>query len=88
MRGGGQQQQVVAGPAERPAGVADRYARQRLGEPVSLGLLDGEVGLAVRTELVSLVEDAEVVGLDAGLLEPGEGLLARQGIDADDDAGR
>ena len=85
VRRGGQQQQVVAGPVERPAGVADRDARQRLGDPVAVGLADGEVGLAVRAELVGLVEDDQVVGLDAGLLEPGERALAGQGVDADDE---
>ncbi len=36
-------------------------------------------------ELVALVEDAEVVGLDGGFLEPGEGAVAGERVDADDD---
>ncbi len=81
---GRQQQQVGAGPVQRPAGLAGRDAGQGLGDPIAVGLADGEVGLTVGPELVGLVEDGQVVGLDTRLLEPGEGPLAGQGIDADD----
>ena len=85
MGRGGQKQQVRGGPVECPAGVADLDARERLGDPVAVRLADREVGLAVGPELVALVEDAEVVGLDGGFLKPGEGAFAGEGIDADDD---
>ena len=90
VRRGRQQQQVVAGPRERPPRNAPRDTRQRLGDAVAVGLADGEVGLAVGAELVRLVEDAEVIRFDSGILKPGERAIAPEGIDADDDqvAGR
>ena len=72
-------------PVESPARVTDLDPRERLGDPVTVGLANRKVGLAVGPELVALVEDAEVVGLDRGLLEPSKRSFAREGIDADDD---
>ena len=75
----------VAAQSSAQRGSPPGIARERLGDPITVRLADREVGLAVGRELVALVEDAQVVGLDRGFLEPGEGSLAGQRIDADDE---
>ncbi len=67
-----------------PAGVAELDAHERFGDPVAIRLADREVRLPVGPELVALVEDAEVVGLDRGFLKPGERAFAGERVDADD----
>ena len=90
VRRRGQQQDVRGRPAQLPPRVVRGESGERLGEPVAVGLADGEVRLAVGGQFVGLVEHDEVVGPGgpggAGLAQAGERPLPGQGIDADDHA--
>ena len=82
-----QQQEVGGRPAEVPPRPVGRQARQRLGEAVAVGLVDGEVLTPVGGQLVRLVEDHEVVRRRprrGGVAQPSERALAGQRVDADD----
>ncbi len=72
-------------PSRGPSGVAGLGAGERLGDAVAIGLADREVGLTVGPELVALVKDTKVIRLDGRFLEPGEGAIAGERIDTDDD---
>ena len=86
VRSGRQQQQVLRGPRELPPIlVVGLGAGQGLGQPVAARLAHPEVRLTVRRQLVSLVEDDEVVGVGLRVLEVAEHALPGQGVDADDD---
>ena len=86
VRRGGEQQQMVGCPRQRPRLIQAADAGQGLGQAVAIGLADAQVVAAVGRQLVGLVEDHQVVGHDAWLLQAGEHLRARQRVDADDDA--
>ena len=84
MGRGGQKEHVMGVPIEMPARAAIRGAREGLGEPVALGLSDGEVRLPTCREFVCLIEDNKIVGLDIRFLEPGEHPGASQSVHTDD----
>ena len=85
-----QQQYVRRRPADAPPFVVHREPGQRFGESVALGLADAGIRIAVGGQLVGLVEHHEVVGARGTrghrLAHPGNHALAREGIDAHDEA--
>ena len=64
--------------------ILPQDAGERLGQPIALGFAHPEVWLPVGRQLVSLVENHQVVGRNVRFLEPGEHALPGQGIDTDD----
>ena len=62
VRRRGQQQDVGGRPAQIPPRVVRGESGERLGEPVTVGLADGEIRLAVGGQFVGFVEHDEVVG--------------------------
>src|SRR6266542_1004731 len=85
MRRRGHQEEMVGAPAEGPARVSDRNPGEHLGQAIAVRHAEGAVRVPPSGELVSLVEDHEVVRRDVRILEPREHPIARERVDADDE---
>src|SRR5437588_811865 len=76
----------MRGPRQLPGGVQSLHPGQGFRDLVAVRAIDVEVGAALRPKLVGLVEDDQIVGGDARLLQAGEYLRADQRVDADDES--